>query len=75
MKLPSIRGGSRYETVENCSIALIFLGALILSVGIGLTIISPRGLSAILAMMGALISFLATVSLILTWLTKELFGE
>jgi hypothetical protein len=36
---------------------------------------TTRGIPVILAMLGSLVSFLATVALIFTWLAKELFGE
>jgi len=54
---------------------VLVAGALMLSVGIGLTVISTKGIPAILAMLGSLISFLATVALIFVWLFKELQGE
>jgi len=69
--LDMLKGKDKYETLENYSILFIFLGSIILSLGIGLTIISPIGISAILAMLGALISFLSTFMLILVWLIKE----
>lgn len=66
-----LKGKGRLETIENYCIALIFLGAVMLSVGIGLNIISTKGFTVILAMFGALISFLSTVALIITWVVKE----
>jgi hypothetical protein len=71
----SLRGKDVWETAENWSILFIFIGAAMLSAGIGLTIVSPRGIPAALAMAGALISFGGTVALIFTWLAKELRGE
>ncbi|MGC8812267.1 MAG: hypothetical protein ACP5O8_01630 [Candidatus Aenigmatarchaeota archaeon] len=65
-----IKGKSRIETAENVSILVIFLGALFFSLGIGLTVISPQGFPAILAMLGASLSFLATVALIFIWALK-----
>ncbi len=73
--LGMLKGKDRYETAENYSIAFIVFGAVMLSLGIGLTIFSTKGIPAIMAMMGALISFLSTVALIFVWLAKELFGE
>lgn len=67
--------GSKYEKAESISIMALIVGAVMLSVGIGLSILNPKGISAILAMFGALTSFLATVALLFTWLLKELFGE
>ena len=66
-----LKGKDRFETIENYCIALIFLGAAILSAGIGLNIISTKGFTVILAMFGALTSFLSTVALIIIWAVKE----
>lgn len=74
MELPKLKGKNRYETAENYSILLIVVGAVMLSAGIGLTVITPKGIPAVLAMMGALVSFLATTLLIFIWLAKEMFG-
>lgn len=71
MVISRLKGKDRFDTIENYLIFLIFIGALFLSTGIGLTVISPKGFSIILAMMGALISFIFTVVLILFWLIKE----
>jgi len=73
--LAMLKGKDKYETLENYSILFIFTGAVMLSLGIALTVINPKGLSAILAMLGSLISFLSTVMLIFIWLAKELFGD
>lgn len=70
-----LRSESKYEKAEGYCILFLLVGAFTLSSGIGLTIFNPKGVSAILAMLGSLISFLATVGLIFTWLFKELFGE
>ena len=75
MLFEKLKGKDKYETLENCSILFIVIGAIMLSSGIGLTVISPKGFPAILAMLGSLIAFLATVALIFVWLAKELFGE
>jgi hypothetical protein len=75
MKIPSIKGKNRLETLERISIALIVFGAFTLSLGIGLTILTPKGIPAILSMVGALISFIFTVVLIFSWLIKEFRGE
>jgi hypothetical protein len=75
MKIPSIKGKNKLETLERISIALIVFGAFILSLGIGLTILTPKGIPAILSMLGASTSFVFTVILIFTWLIKEFKGE
>ena len=73
--LGMLRGKDKFETVENFSILFICLGALILSSGIGLTALSTRGIPAILAMLGAFVSFLSVVVLIFVWIVKEFFGD
>lgn len=70
-----LKGKNKLETIENYSILFIFAGAAILSLGIGLNIISTKGFSAILAMLGALVSFLSTVALIVVWVMKEFEKE
>lgn len=66
-----VKGKDKYETLENYAILAIFIGGVVLSSGIGLTAVSTKGISAILAMLGALTAFLATVALILVWTIKE----
>jgi len=75
MKIPSIKGKNKLETLERISIALIVFGAFILSLGIGLTILTPKGIPAILSMLGALTSFVFTAILIFAWLIKEFKSE
>jgi len=66
-----LKGKDRFDTLENYSILFIFVGAIILSAGIGLNILNPKGLSAILSMFGSLLAFVSTIALILVWLLKE----
>jgi len=73
--LDMIKSKSKLEKMEGYSIFFLIAGSLIMSSGIGLTAVSTKGISAIMAMLGALIAFLATVSLIFAWLLQELFGE
>jgi len=70
-----LKGEDRYETLENYSIFFIFIGAAMLSLGIGLNAITTVGIPTILAMFGALISFIFTVALIFIWLAKDIFGD
>ena len=69
-----LKGKDRLETIENYCILFIFVGAAILSLGIGLTIITPKGIPVILSMFGALLSFLSTIALVFTWVAKD-FSE
>lgn len=73
MKLP-IRGKDKFETVQNLTYILIIIGAFVFSIGVGLTIMTPKGLSVAIAMIGSFTLFISTVVLIFTWLAKELFG-
>ncbi len=70
-----LKTGNKYERTESYCILFLLTGSIMLSAGIGLTIISTKGIPAILAMLGSLIAFLSTVALIFTWLVQELFGE
>lgn len=78
VKMPfsaKLKGKDRLETIENYSIFFIFIGAIAFSAGIILGIASTKGFSAILAMLGALVSFLSTVSLIAVWVMREFEKE
>ena len=70
--LGMLKGESKYETLENYSIVVIFLGAVILAAGIGLNVITTVGFPTIMAMLGAFISFVGTIALIFVWLFKEM---
>jgi len=65
-----LKGKNKYETAENYSILFIIIGAAVLALGIGMTAVNPKGLSAILAMLGGLISFLFTITLVIVWLLQ-----
>ena len=65
-----LKGKDRLETMENLSIFLIFVGAIVLAVGIGLTVVT-KTTAGIMSMMGAFISFIFTIVLIFVWLIKE----
>ena len=69
------KGKTLYEKMEGYCIVILLVGVIMLSAGMGLTVISTKGIPAILAMLGSLISFLATVALVFVWLFKELQGE
>ncbi|MDI6826003.1 MAG: hypothetical protein QMD36_02275 [Candidatus Aenigmarchaeota archaeon] len=71
----TLKSKNKYERAESYCIVFLLAGSIMLSAGIGLTVINPKGISAILAMLGSFIAFLSTVALIFTWLAKEFFGE
>jgi len=73
--ITKLKGKNKFETLENYTVVSMVIGAIVLTSGIGLTIVSPKGLPAIMAMLGALISFLSTVALVFVWLLREFFGE
>lgn len=75
IKFSKLRGKDKLETVENYCILLIFIGAMGLSAGIGLNVISTKGFTVILTMLGALVSFLSTVALIAVWILREFKKE
>jgi phage-related minor tail protein len=66
-----LKGKSVVERLEIFCIIFIFVGAFTLTVGIGLSILNTKGISAILAMLGSVIAFLATLTLIIVWFIKE----
>jgi len=67
-----LKGGNRYETAENYCLAGIVLGTVMVSIGILTNLISTQGITAIIAMLGALLSFASTAALIFLWMFKEL---
>lgn len=69
-----LRGENWYETAENYCLAGVVVGTFILSIGILSTVISTKGITAVMAMVGALLSFCSTVALIFVWFLKELKG-
>jgi len=73
--LDMIKSKKKLEKIEGYIIVFLIAGSLIMSSGIGLTVVSTKGIPAIMTMLGALIAFLATVSLIFTWLLQEMLGE
>ncbi|MEM7826163.1 MAG: hypothetical protein QW451_00850 [Candidatus Aenigmatarchaeota archaeon] len=66
-----LKGKDKFESIENFCILGILVGVFIFSSGFLLTIINPKGLSAIFLMCGSALSFVSTVALIFSWLVKE----
>jgi len=73
--LGMLKGKDKYETIENYLFVAIVVGSLLLTSGLGLSAINSKGLSVILALSGGAITFLAIITLILSWLIKDLTGE
>ncbi len=70
-----LKSKDKYERAEGYCIVFLITGVSLLSLGIALSILNPKGIPAVTAMLGSLISFLATVGLIFVWLIKEFTGE
>ena len=73
--LNMLKSESKFEKMEGYCILILIIGAVMFSAGVGLTIIDPKGISAISAMLGSLIAFLATIGLLMVWFLEELFGD
>ncbi|MEM5853151.1 MAG: hypothetical protein ABIM98_07495 [candidate division WOR-3 bacterium] len=69
-----LKGRDKFETAENCSILGIIIGLTLISSGFLVSMLNPKGLAAILLMIGSFIIFLSTVALVLTWIFKEILG-
>jgi len=66
-----LKSKDKVKRAEGFAIIFILFGGIILSVGIGLSILNPKGVSAILAMLGSFLVFVSTLGLVLIWLIKE----
>ena len=75
LKVFKLKSKDKLEMAEGYAIVSIFAGGIILSLGIGLSILSTKGISAILAMLGSVLAFLSTLALIIVWLVKEWRSE
>jgi hypothetical protein len=69
------RGKDRFETAENYAISGVVTGAVIFALGLGLAAFGSAGVPTILAMLGAIVSFVSSVALVFAWLAKDLFGK
>jgi|GEM_PF-4969003 uncharacterized membrane protein len=58
------------ERIENLSIFCIVIGTVLISLGLGLTIISTQGLPAILAMVGSFLVFIFSIVFLIANLVK-----
>ncbi|MBI3413089.1 MAG: hypothetical protein HY051_03350 [Candidatus Aenigmarchaeota archaeon] len=61
------------ELLEEILTGLLVVGTLFLTTGIVLSAIVPAGLAALLAMSGALLSFLSLISMVVLWFAKDGF--
>lgn len=66
-----LKSKDKLERSEGFCILFIFIGAFTAALGIGLSILNTKGISAILAMLGSTFAFLSTLTLIIIWLIKE----
>jgi hypothetical protein len=70
-----LKSKDKFERAEGYIILFLLASSFMLSIGIGLSAISSRGLPAFMAMLGALLSFLSVVALIILWVWKEMVKE
>ena len=70
-----LKSKDKFEIAEGYAILSLLASSLILSLGIGLTVFSTRGIPAIMAMMGALFSFLSAFALIMVWVWEDMVKE
>ena len=61
------------ELSEEILIGTLVLGAILLTAGIVLSAIVPAGLAALMAMSGALLSFLSLIFMVILWFVKDGF--
>ncbi|MBU5689670.1 MAG: hypothetical protein QXM68_00890 [Candidatus Aenigmatarchaeota archaeon] len=73
--LDMLKSKNKFERAEGYAIFSLLIFSLILSLGIGLTAITTKGLTAVIAMIGALGSFLSAVFLIGVWAWEEMTKE
>ena len=73
-KLLKWLGFKKEERTEGIITIILMVGTFLTSIGIGLSILTPKGISAILAMVGAFTVFVATATLIIYWFIKSM-GE
>ncbi|MEM5878725.1 MAG: hypothetical protein QXF12_07665 [Candidatus Aenigmatarchaeota archaeon] len=70
-----LKSKNKFERFEAYAILGLVGFSLILTVGIGLTGVSTKGIPAIMSMIGALGSFLSAVFLIGVWVWEETTKE
>ncbi len=75
LKLKNLKGESRMETLENYSIVGVIVGALIFSMGVGLTVIASEGIPVIITMLGAVLSFISSASVVVVLFFREALGK
>ncbi|MBI4177059.1 MAG: hypothetical protein HY516_01720 [Candidatus Aenigmarchaeota archaeon] len=61
------------EAVEEGLTGTLVLGTVLLTTGIVLSAVAPRGLAPLMAMSGALLSFLSLISMVVLWFAKDGF--
>ncbi len=64
---------SRGDVAEEALIITLAISAAMIVAGLILSVWMPQGLSAILAVFGALVSFLSILGLIIIWFIREGF--
>lgn len=70
--LGMLKGSNIWDSLENYCIAGIVGGAGLMSAGLGLSAVTEKGISALLAMVGGFVMFVSTAILIFSWVIKEM---
>jgi hypothetical protein len=70
-----LKSKNKFERAEGYAILSLLASSLMLSFGIGLTAFNTRGLPAIIAMLGALFSFLSALALVIVWVWSDMVKE
>ncbi len=65
------KGKKKEKIIENYLIVFLVLSSLVLSLGIGLTTVSPKGVPVLMSMFGALGAFVCSASLVILWFWEE----
>ncbi|MCS7134892.1 MAG: hypothetical protein N3E38_02850 [Candidatus Aenigmarchaeota archaeon] len=70
--LDMLKSKNKFEKAEGYIILSLLASSIMLSLGIGLSIFKTTGVFAVLAMLGALFSFLSAVALIVLWIVEDM---
>jgi hypothetical protein len=70
-----LKSKNKFERAEGYAVLALLASSLLLSLGIGLTVFSTKGLPAIMAMIGALFSFLSALALVIIWVWNDMVKE
>jgi len=75
LSVERIKGKNKSETLENLSLLGVILGAVVFSAGVGLTVVSTEGVSVVITMMGAMLSFISSMLVVGILFVREVLGK